>query len=587
MIVTAMTVRAMTVTAMAFTAIIFTARSVTAMITEFTVAARVVTAKHCRSNYRHSNECHSNDCHSGDCDSNDCHSNAYCTAMIATAVIVTAMIVTARNVTAMLVTAMAVTAMVFTAMADEAKIVTAIALHTLHFTLHTLHSTLLTLLYSHSNDCRSNDCHCTASHSYDCHSSGGNSNETVKTITVTAMSVTARNVAAKRCRSNYRHSNDWHSNDCCHSNNVTAMIVTALIATAMTATALIVTAMTVTAMTVKAMKNELSRSWEKESVRWRAETSWEFQFLKKPRMRALFSHLPLSLFECILAPKLRFHILSFHFLREVSHESFIFTTSTFSFWGKSPTNASFSRHQLSACQGSLAQNMFLRDSGCATCCVLQHKTKRASKDGKVCRATVSKRRLPLKRRFANLKLFVFESSVFEGRLPRKLRFHKLKLQFNCDKLAAMSFCGFCSFLARFIFPLNSQWKSFKLKIVKSYFFRLWHRHPVLEQVLSRRSFCLANVYNSIGFCNLLLTNPIRVAASRCNSVLANSIGVAASMLLCLAVPHVGPWSFATHCLQILLGWLHQCCPMLCCCCARSSMVFCNLLPKVDRERTAN
>ena len=161
--------------------------------------------------------------------------------------------------------------------------------------------------------------------------------------------------------------------------------------------------------------------------------------------------------------------------------------------------------------------------------------------------------------------------------------------------------------------------------------------------MSRRSFCLANVYNSIGFCNLLLTNPIRVAASRCNSVLANSIGVAASMLLCLAVPHVGawcfathclqillewlhqccsmmrlrrsmvffnsllanpigvatsmllcvavarigPWSFATHCLQILLGWLHQCCPMLCCCCARSSMVFCNLLPKVDRERTAN
>jgi hypothetical protein len=76
--------------------------------------------------------------------------------------------------------------------------------------------------------------------------------------------------------------------------------------------------------------------------------------------------------------------------------------------------------------------MFLRDSGCATCCVLQHKTKRASKDGKVCRATVSKRRLPLKRRFANLNLFVFESSVFEGRLPRKLRFRIFSSKFLTD-----------------------------------------------------------------------------------------------------------------------------------------------------------
>ena len=61
----------------------------------------------------------------------------------------------------------------------------------------------------------------------------------------------------------------------------------------------------------------------------------------------------------------------------------------------------------------------------------------------------------------------------------------------------------------------------------SFFFRLWRRDPFLEQVLARRSFCLANV--------ILLAS-------------------------------------ASWCLQIALGWLRQSCY-----CARSSMMFHGLL----------
>jgi len=42
---------------------------------------------------------------------------------------------------------------------------------------------------------------------------------------------------------------------------------------------------------------------------------------------ASFSHLQLTVFERSLARKLRFHIFSCQFLREVSHESFVFTSS--------------------------------------------------------------------------------------------------------------------------------------------------------------------------------------------------------------------------------------------------------------------
>jgi hypothetical protein len=68
-----------------------------------------------------------------------------------------------------------------------------------------------------------------------------------------------------------------------------------------------------------------------------------FRFWGRSSMKASLSHLPLRLFQGSLARQLRFHIVSVHFLREVSHESFAFTSSTFSFWGKSCAKCIFER----------------------------------------------------------------------------------------------------------------------------------------------------------------------------------------------------------------------------------------------------
>ena len=62
-------------------------------------------------------------------------------------------------------------------------------------------------------------------------------------------------------------------------------------------------------------------------------------------------------FQGGLALKLRFHIFNFHFFREVSHESFVFTSSTFTFSGRSRTKASFSHLQLSDFEGGLARKL--------------------------------------------------------------------------------------------------------------------------------------------------------------------------------------------------------------------------------------
>ena len=76
-----------------------------------------------------------------------------------------------------------------------------------------------------------------------------------------------------------------------------------------------------------------------------------------------------------LARKLRFHVFNFHFLREVSHESFVFTSSTARICGKSRTKASFS---LSDFEGRLPRNAFweLADERNSVFC----RTKRASED---------------------------------------------------------------------------------------------------------------------------------------------------------------------------------------------------------------
>ena len=52
----------------------------------------------------------------------------------------------------------------------------------------------------------------------------------------------------------------------------------------------------------------------------------------RSRAKASFSHLQLSVLEEGLARKLRFHIFHFQILREVLRESFVFTSATFTFW---------------------------------------------------------------------------------------------------------------------------------------------------------------------------------------------------------------------------------------------------------------
>ena len=119
-------------------------------------------------------------------------------------------------------------------------------------------------------------------------------------------------------------------------------------------------------------------------------TSSAFRFWGRSRTKALFSHLQLSDFEGGLARKLRFHIFNFQTLKEVSHESFVFTSSTFNFWGRSRTKASFSHLQLSLFEGrSLARNAFLKVSGCTNCRVLQDETCLGRWMGKLVRRAVA------------------------------------------------------------------------------------------------------------------------------------------------------------------------------------------------------
>ena len=102
---------------------------------------------------------------------------------------------------------------------------------------------------------------------------------------------------------------------------------------------------------------------------------------------SLLSHLQLSVFEGIVSQesfvftsstytfsgksrrKALFHIFHFHFFRDASHESFVFTSSAFTFWRKSRTKVRFHSHlPLSVFEGRLARNAFLRDCGCTKCC---------------------------------------------------------------------------------------------------------------------------------------------------------------------------------------------------------------------------
>ena len=98
-------------------------------------------------------------------------------------------------------------------------------------------------------------------------------------------------------------------------------------------------------------------------------TSSTFTFWGKSCTTALFPHLPLSLFEGSLARKLRLHI-------------FIYTSSTLTFWGKSRAKPSFSYLPLSLFEGSLAWKAFLRDSRLDARNAVFCRTERVSEEGR-------------------------------------------------------------------------------------------------------------------------------------------------------------------------------------------------------------
>ena len=217
--------------------------------------------------------------------------------------------------------------------------------------------------------------------------------------------------------------------------------------------------------------------------------------MSKPHHRKAMSHQrDVTAKGCqSLARKLRFHIFNFQSLREVSHESFVFTSSTFRFWGKSRTKAYesfvftsstfnslteisreshifrfqilkkfrakayesfrakayesfiFTSSTFTGCEGGLARNSFLKGTGCTNYCLLQDKTCPGRWMGKVCRAIVSERsrlssdhsrigpavELPVQAWFSHVEVLNFEGGPA---LARKLRFHIFNVQFLRDVL---------------------------------------------------------------------------------------------------------------------------------------------------------
>ena len=215
-------------------------------------------------------------------------------------------------------------------------------------------------------------------------------------------------------------------------------------------------------------------------------TTSTFSFWGMSRTKASFSRAQLSVFEGCLVRKPRSHNLNFQFLRDVSHESFVFTSSTFSFWGMSRTKASFSptstfrfsfwgmsrtkasfsRAQLSVFEGCLARKLsfhklnfqFLRD---------------ASHESFV--FTTSAFSLWVRSR---AKTWFSQLQLPELKEVLQLRFHKWKLLFNCAKrLRQWVFADFSRFWSlSYSFFLN-----FKIVL-----FGPWRRASVLEQVFWAR-----------------------------------------------------------------------------------------------------
>ena len=122
------------------------------------------------------------------------------------------------------------------------------------------------------------------------------------------------------------------------------------------------------------------------------------------RTKASFAHLQLADFEGCLAPKLRFHIFNFQIwrgclapklcfhifnfqiLREHSHQSFVLTSSTVRFSGRSRTKASFS-NPFQILREVSNEMAFFESWRMHERSVLQDKTCLGRWMGKLCRAT--------------------------------------------------------------------------------------------------------------------------------------------------------------------------------------------------------
>ena len=212
---------------------------------------------------------------------------------------------------------------------------------------------------------------------------------------------------------------------------------------------------------------------EWNGMTWHGTKASSFRFWGKSRTKASFSHLQHSDFEgslarklcfhifhfhfwkevshesCVftsstlkfqgsLALKLRFHIFHFHFLRDFSHESFGFTSSTFRFWRKSRTKASFSHLQLSDFEEILARKLRFHIFNSRILKEVSHESfgfhlqilKEAShKTHESCGFTSSTFRFWGNSR-TKAALSHLELLEFEGSLAWELRFHIFHLQIS-------------------------------------------------------------------------------------------------------------------------------------------------------------
>ena len=183
----------------------------------------------------------------------------------------------------------------------------------------------------------------------------------------------------------------------------------------------------------------------------------------------------LSLFQGSLARKLRCRILHFHFfLTEVSHDSFVLTSSTFTFWGTSRTTVSFSHLALSLFEGSLARELRFH--------------------------------LPL--------------SLFEGSFARKLRFHIFHVHFLRKVSHEMRFWKFAGarnavFCRRKCVPEDG-WGNLSGWQVRNTFVSIGIMLGSADHWnwQFRRRFANVLVRTSIVVCNSAFANRIVMAASR-------------------------------------------------------------------------